>query len=156
MVWRHNGPIVDFMPTDEGTDMTTTEPLRASAASVFTARQMAIVCELLGVPRDDRLSFWRWAGDLSNTKAMDELHAYVDVMIADRCRKPGDDLLSQLIQLEIDGDELTVDDVHRFVTTLVAGQSHRQQMLNRPTRQEVEDSCVCSRKKLSPCRPSRA
>jgi cytochrome P450 len=108
------------MPTDEGTDMTTAEPLRTSAASVFTARPIAIVCELLGVPRDDRLLFWRWAGELSNTKAMDELHAYVDVMIADRCRKPGDDLLSQLIGLEVDGEDLSVDDVHRFAAALVA------------------------------------
>ncbi len=68
--------------------MTTTEPLRTTAASIITARLISIVCELLGVPRDDRLLFWRLAGDLSSLKALDELHAYVDVMIADRCRKP--------------------------------------------------------------------
>jgi cytochrome P450 len=99
--------------------MTTTEPLRTRAASV-TARPIAIVCELLGVPRDDRLLFWRWAGDLSTPKALDELHAYVDVMIADRCCKPTDDLLSHLIQLEVDGEDLTVDDIHRLVAALVA------------------------------------
>jgi cytochrome P450 len=108
------------MPTDEETDMTTTEPQRTRAASVFTARPISIVCELLGVPRDDRLLFWRWAGDLSSPKALDELHAYVDVMIADRCRKPGDDLLSQLIAMELDGAELTVDDIHGLVAAMVA------------------------------------
>jgi cytochrome P450 len=41
-------------------------------------------------------------------------------MIADRCRKPGDDLLSHLIGLEVDGEDLSVDDVHRLATALVA------------------------------------
>jgi cytochrome P450 len=100
--------------------MNTTEPLRTRSANVITARQIPIVCAALGVPRDDRLSFWRWAGDLSSPKALDELHAYVDVMIADRCRKPTDDLLSRLIELEVDGEELTVDDIHRLVAALVA------------------------------------
>jgi cytochrome P450 len=101
--------------------MTTTEPLHTTAASVITARPVSIVCELLGVPRDDRLLFWRWAGDLSSPKALDELHAYIDVVIADRCRKPTADLLSHLIQLEVDGEDLTIDDIHRLVAALVAG-----------------------------------
>ena len=41
-------------------------------------------------PRRDWHLFRRWAGESLNSKALDELHAYVDVMIADRCRKPGD------------------------------------------------------------------
>ena len=56
-----------------------------------------------------------------NSKALDELFAYVDVMIADRCRKPGDDLLSALIQAEIDGEELTVDDLRAIVASLLSG-----------------------------------
>ena len=100
--------------------MTTTEPLRTSAVSVITARQTSIVCELLGVPRDDRMLFWRWASDLSNPRTLDELYAYVDVMIADRCRRPTDDLLSRLIQLGVDGEELTVDDIRTLVAALVA------------------------------------
>jgi cytochrome P450 len=40
-------------------------------------------------------------------------------MIADRCRNPSADLLSQLIQLEVDGEELTVDDLRAIVATLV-------------------------------------
>jgi cytochrome P450 len=57
------------------------------------------------------------------SKALDELHQYVDVMIADRCRRSTDDLLAKLIELEVDGEELTVDDVYRFVAALVAGAS---------------------------------
>jgi hypothetical protein len=50
--------------------------------------------------------FRRWRESL-NPKALDELYAYVDVMIADRCRKPG--------------EELTVDDLRAIVASLVSG-----------------------------------
>jgi cytochrome P450 len=54
-----------------------------------------------------------------NSKALDELYAYVDVMIADRCRNPGQELLSHLIQFEVDGNELTTDDLRAIVAALV-------------------------------------
>jgi len=47
----------------------------------------------------------------------------VDVMIADRCRRSTDDLVAKLIELEVDGEELTVDDICRFVADLLAGAS---------------------------------
>jgi cytochrome P450 len=63
--------------------------------------------------------FRRWAGESLNSKARDQLYAYVDVMIADRCRTPGDDLLSELIEAGIDGEELTVDELRAIVAALV-------------------------------------
>jgi cytochrome P450 len=65
--------------------------------------------------------FYRWAGAPLNPKSTDELHYYVDVMIAERCRNPADDLMTTLIALEVDGTELTVDDIRSFVATLLAG-----------------------------------
>jgi hypothetical protein len=41
-------------------------------------------------------------------------------MIADRCRHAGHDLLSTLIQLQVDGQDLTVNDLQVIVTSLVA------------------------------------
>ena len=94
--------------------MTTTEPL-----TVAGRYPIAGVCALLGVPRNEWHLFLRWAREAIDSKALDELYAYVDVMIADRCRNPSADLLSQLIQLEVDGEELTVDDLRAIVATLV-------------------------------------
>jgi cytochrome P450 len=94
--------------------MTTTDTRQSSIASV---------CEALGVPRQDWQLFSRWAAGPLSSKALDALHAYVDVMIADRCRRSTDDLVSKLIELEVDGEELTVDDIRRFVAALVAGAS---------------------------------
>lgn len=81
----------------------------------------AAVCEALGVPQKDWPLFYRWAATPCTPRAADALHQYVDVMIADRCRRPADDLMSKLIELEVDGSELTVDDIRGFVASLVAG-----------------------------------
>jgi cytochrome P450 len=96
--------------------MTTTEPMR-------TVRRHSIqgVCAQLGVPHKDWHLFRRWVGESLNSKALDALYAYIDVMIADRCRTPGDDLLSELIQSGIDGEELTVDELRAIVAVLVSG-----------------------------------
>ena len=82
---------------------------------------IAAVCEALGVPDQDWHVFTRWAAGPLTPKTRDELHQYVDVMIADRCRRSTDDLISKLIELEVDGEELTVDDIHYFVAALVTG-----------------------------------
>jgi hypothetical protein len=101
-------------PTKKG-DMTTTEPPKAVRRNSIEG-----VCERLGVPCKDWHFFRRWATESLNSKALDELHAYVDVMIADRCRTPGTDLLSELIEAGIDGEELTVDELRAIVATLVS------------------------------------
>jgi cytochrome P450 len=100
-----------LIPTDEETDMTTTDARQNSIATV---------CEALGVPRRDWPLFSRWSAGHLTPNAVDALCQYVDVMIADRCRKPGGDLLSQLIDLEVDGEGLTTDDIRSYVVGLVA------------------------------------
>jgi cytochrome P450 len=81
---------------------------------------VAAVCEVIGVPRKDWPSFSRWGAGPMTPKALDELHHYVDVMIADRCWRPTDDLLAKLIQMQVDGEDLSVDDIRNFVVALVA------------------------------------
>ena len=80
---------------------------------------IAAVCEALACRRQDWPLFSRWAAGPLTPKTLDELNHYVDVMIADRCRRSTDDLLAKLIELEVDGEELTVDDIRRFVAALV-------------------------------------
>ena len=80
----------------------------------------AAVCEALGVPQEDWPLFYRWAAAPLTPKATDELDHYVDVMIAERCWRPADDLMSKLIELEVEGEELTVDDIRSFVAALVS------------------------------------
>jgi cytochrome P450 len=107
--------IVKSTPPTQEDDMTTTGPDTDSQNSV------AAVCEALGVPRRDWQLSFRWTTEPLTPQALDALYQYVDVMIADRCRVPGDDLLSNLIQTEVDGEELTVDDLRAIVASLVSG-----------------------------------
>ena len=95
--------------------MTAADPLKTVGH-----QSIADVCALAGVPRRDWHLFRRWAGESLSSKALDQLHAYVDVMIAERCRNPGDDLLSQLIETGLDGEDLTVDDFRAIVASLAA------------------------------------
>ena len=64
--------------------------------------------------------FQRWAGKPLTAKALDEVHAYVDVMIAIRCHTPGADLLSELIATGVGGEDLTVDELRAVVVAMVS------------------------------------
>ena len=59
-------------------------------------------------------------------------------MIADRCRRPADDLLAKLIELEVDGEELTVDDIRSFV----ADSGSRRRLAPRVLRVELVEQAL--------------
>jgi cytochrome P450 len=96
-----------------------------------------IVCALLGAPRADWQQFSRWAEDIFKIvsftvdlvgeqdvvmHAWDEFDAYVDAMIAERRRALTDDLLSDLIRAESDGDRLDAAELRMLAfSILVAG-----------------------------------
>jgi cytochrome P450 len=63
--------------------------------------------------------FSRWADEPATPKTLNELYADIDVMVAERCWKPTDDLLSYLVRVEADGDELTADKLRKLVSTLL-------------------------------------
>jgi cytochrome P450 len=74
-----------------------------SRSDVLTAiarsHSMRLVCAALGVPRRDWGLHSRWSEDSADPRSLDLLGAYVDVMIAERCRKSTDDLISNLISI---------------------------------------------------------
>lgn len=98
-------------------------PDRPGITDSIVARQnsAAALCEAFGFPEEDWPLFARWAAGPMTARDEETLYQYVDVMIAERCWRPTDDLLSSLIALEVDGVELTVDDIYRFVATLATG-----------------------------------
>jgi cytochrome P450 len=90
------------------------------------ARQypIAIISGLLGAPRHDWQRFSDWADDIFKLltwnvandtpvimAAFDELDAYIVDMIARRRHSLTDDLVSELIRAEDDGDRLTADEL---------------------------------------------
>jgi len=62
----------------------------------------------------------RWADRAATGEVRAALHAYADVLVADRCRLPGDDVVSDLIAYDADGDALTADEIRDIVAALLA------------------------------------
>jgi cytochrome P450 len=72
-----------------------------------------VICELLGVPYEDRDQFRRWTDDAGNTRdhsrsqlGLDQLFAYGQRLVAAKRRDPGDDVISRLCATEgVSNDE---------------------------------------------------
>ena len=92
---------------------------------------MLVIAELLGVPGSDRDQFRVWsdaimeaATELTDENAMLalELMDYFTKALQERADAPRDDLLSVLVNAEVDGDRLTLEEQIGFcVSLLVAG-----------------------------------
>lgn len=96
-----------------------------------------IICALLGAPREDWHLFADWTEEVFKAfnfqteltfdeseimRAWGELDAYVDDMVAARRDNLTDDLLSELIRAESDGDRLNLDELRMLVAGfLMAG-----------------------------------
>ncbi|MDT5170534.1 MAG: hypothetical protein QOD02_3869 [Mycobacterium sp.] len=98
------------------------------------ARQypIPIISGLLGAPRQDWQLFSDWADDIFKLltwnvandapvimAAFDELDAYIGDMVARRRRSLTDDLISELIRAEDDGDRLTGDELVMLAEALL-------------------------------------
>ncbi|HEX2212409.1 MAG TPA: hypothetical protein VHH12_02895 [Mycobacterium sp.] len=96
---------------------------RPGITDSIAARQnlATAVCDALGFPKQDWPLFARCAAGPMTPRDEEALFKYVDVMIAQRCCRPTDDMLPSLIDLEVDGVELTAEEIYRFVATLVTG-----------------------------------
>jgi cytochrome P450 len=83
-----------------------------------------IICELLGAPNEDWKLFSQWATDIFRIfndnliedmeliqTASAELEEYVRALVAERRAQPREDLLSDLIAAEEQGDKLSSDEV---------------------------------------------
>jgi len=97
---------------------------------------LGVIAWLLGVPRDDWDLLFRWTNEVigkddpeyrrpgespgaTSKRARGELHAYFDQLIAARRSNPHDDLVSELIQAEIDGAPLTGEQLVSYCELLV-------------------------------------
>ena len=113
------------------------DPLTAAGccdvvADIARQYPIPIICALLGAPREDWQLFSDWAEDFFKAfewnvardtpvivRAWEALDAYVDDMIADRRQSLTDDLISELIRAEDDGDRLTHDELLMLAGSLL-------------------------------------
>ena len=91
---------------------------------------MTVICELLGIPDDDREDFKTWSQViLSSTATFDEyraaggaMYGYFTRLLADKRAAPADDLLSALITARDSGDSLDEPELLAMIfLLLVAG-----------------------------------
>lgn len=91
---------------------------------------LAVICDLLGVPRadGDRLDAWcdalrnlTAASDAEVTTAVAEMTGYLTELVTAKRRRPGEDVLSTLIAARDEGDRLSQDELVSFALVLLAG-----------------------------------
>src|SRR6201995_4096521 len=91
------------------------------------------IAGLLGVPQDDRDKLFRWSNEMTGgtdpeyadvdpAQSSMELIMYAMAMAAERDENPTDDIVTTLIQADLDGEKLSDDEFGFFVVMLaVAG-----------------------------------
>jgi cytochrome P450 len=119
------------------------------AAEFSSPLPAMVISEMMGMPLSDLPMFKRWSDailDLSYTiaggeqmrqasldflTANSEMRDYLQELVADRNRSSKDDLLSRLVEAEVDGERLTEDELLRFFQLLiVAGTETTTNLIN--------------------------
>ncbi|MGQ4616869.1 cytochrome P450 [Nocardia sp. R7R-8] len=90
------------------------------------------IAELIGVPQEDRMKVFSWSNQMTGyddpestadpLAATGDILGYAHQMAASRKRCPADDIVTTLIEADVDGDKLTEEEFGFFVIMLaVAG-----------------------------------
>ncbi len=95
---------------------------------------LAVICELLGLPDEDRPKFTRWAAGLSSRgnllgavwglRGLGKMMRYVREEIQRQTERPRGGLLAALIQAEEAGDRLSEDELVAMVFLLLVAGHH--------------------------------
>ncbi len=100
--------------------------------SEFTSQfPVRVISNMLGLPRHDEDTFVDWyqrliAGMGSGQYYVDGIHArdeiwdYLEPIIEERTKNPGEDLVSRIVTAELQGKRMNVEEVKGFVALLLA------------------------------------
>jgi cytochrome P450 len=101
-------------------------------ADVSNHYPIPIICAMLGAPREDWQLFSKWAADISKAfggtvtehepailRSWDALDGYLEELIERRRHSLTDDLISDLIRVEDDGEQLTHDEMRNLALILL-------------------------------------
>ncbi|MEY2420371.1 MAG: hypothetical protein QOI95_438 [Acidimicrobiaceae bacterium] len=97
---------------------------------------VAIFCEMLGIPDEDSPRFRDWTAAVvrnldpvisgeerdENLRQLGEMERYLEEQVEEKRRQPANDIMTELVQAEEEGDRLSRDElVAQLVTLYVAG-----------------------------------
>jgi cytochrome P450 len=130
---------------------------------------MMVIAEMLGAPVTDRPRFKRWnevflnmsytvpggaeAGGALNDfiAATAEINEYLITLVEERRAKPKDDLLTRLVQAEVDGERLSQQDLVGFFQLLIlAGSETTTNLINNAIICFIENPDQLARLRASP------
>jgi len=86
-----------------------------------------VIARLLGLPEEDFAQFQRWSIELiglgadieRGLAASESLKSYFAAVVADRRRSPRQDVISDLVTADIDGEKLTDEAINAFLLLLL-------------------------------------
>jgi cytochrome P450 len=86
-----------------------------------------VIAQILGLPRSDYPRFQRWAVEIISVAANWErgvaasaqLREYFAEVLADRRAHPDDDLITELVNVEVEGQHLTDEEIYSFLRLLL-------------------------------------
>jgi cytochrome P450 len=86
-----------------------------------------VIARILGLPRADYPRFQRWALEITSVAANWErgmaasaaLRDYFAEVMAERRAAPGDDLISDLVRAEVEGEHLSDEEIYSFLRLLL-------------------------------------
>ncbi|RBO91498.1 cytochrome P450 family protein [Nocardia puris] len=120
---------------------------------------IAVICELLGVPDDDKDDFRSWtavvvdetAGVEARTSAGISFFTYLTELIAARTDHPGEDLLSDLIAASQDGDRLDQQElIAMLFLLLAAGHETTVNLIGNAVLELLRDPATAARLRAAP------
>ncbi len=109
--------------------------------ALTTPLPVAVISDMMGIPLDKADDFKRWSDALTGTLAgasiaereaeIMEMGAYFASLIPDRRANPGEDLVSAVVNAEIDGEQLSDGDIIGFnILLLIAGNETTTNLLS--------------------------
>ncbi len=86
-----------------------------------------VIARILGLPRSDYPRFQRWAIEITSVSAnwdrgvaaSEALRDYFAGVLAERRQHPDDDLITELVNVEVDGQRLTDEEIYSFLRLLL-------------------------------------
>ncbi|MCY0891946.1 MAG: cytochrome P450 [Acidibacillus sp.] len=126
-------------------------------AKIAVPLPVIVIAELLGVPIDDRPLFKHWSDVIAKgatensmsgletlmsekTQAKEELDSYFLHILNERRVDPKEDLISHLVQAEVNGEHLRDEDLLEFcILLLAAGNETTTNLLTNTVRRYCED-----------------
>lgn len=105
---------------------------------------LQVICEMIGVPEEDRHLIFDWSNQLVGGQDPDfqtseelghlaagGIYAYCDAIADDRRAHPRDDIMTALVQAEVDGDRLSKQELNMFFVLLcVAGNETTRNLMS--------------------------